>query len=183
MIYEGDHMPSLPALKGLSRLADLRPCVVIDTREQTPLCFSRLPSIGGTLTSGDYSVTGLEHEFAVERKSIPDLVACCTSSNRERFERELHRLRGFRFARLLVVGTIEEIRAGDYRSNLAPKVVLHTIAAFEARYNVPVVFEPDPKAAAARVEAWSYWFTREVVESANELLRGHEQAKHEQVAS
>ncbi len=33
---------NLPALRGLQRLADLRPVVLIDTREQDPLAFKRL---------------------------------------------------------------------------------------------------------------------------------------------
>jgi ERCC4-type nuclease len=93
----------LPALKGLGSLADCEP-IIVDTREQTPLPFRRFQTRGGALLSGDYSVAGLEQLFAVERKSIGDVVACCVGQNRERFERELHRLRGFRFKGLLVVG-------------------------------------------------------------------------------
>jgi ERCC4-type nuclease len=84
----------LPALRGLARLADLPPTIVIDNREQEPLPFTRLKSIRGTLYSGDYSVGGLEEHFAVERKSLDDMANCCLSGNRDRFERELHRLRG-----------------------------------------------------------------------------------------
>jgi ERCC4-type nuclease len=137
------------------------------------LQFTRLDAVRASLTSGDYSVLGLEHLFAIERKSIPDLVACCCSGERERFERELHRLRGFRFARLLIVGERVQIEEGEYRSQARPKSVLNSLAAFEARYNVPVVFSPTPETAAEQVEAWAYWFAREVCESANGLLRGH----------
>ena len=101
----------LPGLHGLCDLADLRPVIVVDSREQTPLVFTRLQAIPGTLYAGDYSVCGLEASFAVERKSIDDLANCCMGANRERFERELHRLRGYRFKRLLVVGTREDIAA------------------------------------------------------------------------
>ena len=31
----------------------------------------------------------------MERKTLPDLVGCCMGDNRERFERELHRMRGY----------------------------------------------------------------------------------------
>jgi len=110
----------LPALRGLGDLADYDPVIVIDSREQEPLSFSRLQCRTGTLTSGDYSVCGLEHLFAVERKTISDLVGCCVGQNRERFERELHRLCGFRFKRLVVIGTESEILQGDYRSNIKP---------------------------------------------------------------
>src|SRR5260370_30850848 len=93
----------LPALKSLGKLPNHEPVIVVDTREQEPLSFHRLKAVCGTLISGDYSVAGLEELFAVERKTVSDLVGCCMGENRERFERELHRLRGFRFKRLLVV--------------------------------------------------------------------------------
>jgi ERCC4-type nuclease len=167
-------MPSglkLPALRGLGDLADCEPVVIIDSREQNPLPLSRLKSERGTLVTGDYSVKGLEHLFAIERKTISDLVNCCMGE-RERFERELHRLRGFRFKRLLVVGTEAEILKGDYRSNIKPAAVLGTLRAFEVRYDVPVVFCETVEAAASRVESWGWWFAREVVETVNDLRRG-----------
>ena len=83
---ESGALPCLPALHRLGDLADARPCVVIDTREQTPLPIRRLPSIRAGLLTGDYSVAGLECHFAVERKTIPDLVGCCAASNRERWQ-------------------------------------------------------------------------------------------------
>jgi ERCC4-type nuclease len=67
----------LPALRGLGALADHKPVIVIDSREQQPLSFSRLPAIRGTLVTGDYSVVGLESLFAIERKAFADLVGCC----------------------------------------------------------------------------------------------------------
>jgi hypothetical protein len=76
-------------LRGLAGLADLRPVVVIDSREQAPLVFARLQSVAGTLYSGDYSVLGLEDVLAVERKSLDDLANCCLASGRDRFEHEL----------------------------------------------------------------------------------------------
>ncbi len=167
-----ERLPGMPALRRLGELADRRPVVVIDTREQLPLPIVRLPTVRDGLLSGDYSVRGLEGLFAVERKSIPDLVACSAGSNRERFENELHRLRGFRFKRLLVIGDRGEIEAGAYRSRIAPAAVLGTLAAFEVRYDCPVVFEPDPAAGARRVEVWAWYAAREVVESINALFRG-----------
>jgi ERCC4-type nuclease len=144
---------------------------VIDTREQDPLPISGLPFIRGTLVSGDYSVLGAEELFAVERKSIPDLVACCTGDNRARFERELHRLRGFDFARLLVVGPPEDIAAGRYRSNIPPASVLASLAAWEVRYRVPVVFAPTISDAVPYVESWALWFARERLKTAEAISR------------
>jgi DNA excision repair protein ERCC-4 len=161
----------LPALVSLGDLAGAKPVIVIDTREQEPLVFERLASRARTLVSGDYSVVGLEHLFAVERKSITDLVSCCIGQNRERFERELHRLRGYRFKRLLVVGSEAEILKGDYRSNIKPQAVIGTLRAFEMRYDLPVVFSQTPELAARQVESWAFWFAREIVEVVNNLKR------------
>jgi DNA excision repair protein ERCC-4 len=170
---------TLPGLRGLRDLADLRPVIVIDSREQEPLVFTRLTAIPGTLYAGDYSIRGLEPSFAVERKSIDDLANCCMGTNRDRFERELCRLRGYRFKRLLVIGTREDIAAGHYHSRIAPKSVLATLGAFEIRYDLPVVYAETPQAGARQVESWAWYYAREVVQNSNDLLRG---CKNAQVA-
>ena len=165
-------LSALPALKSLGDLSKVKPTIVVDTREQTPLVFTRLASVRCALQSGDYSFLGGEELFAVERKSIADLVSCCTGDNRERFERELHRLRGFKFKRLLIVGDEAEVLTGHYRSNIKPKAVLNTLAAFEASYDLPIVWNDSASSAAMLVERWVWWFSREIVASANALLRG-----------
>lgn len=147
---------------------EIKPVIIIDTREQTPLTFRTLAFERGTLTSGDYSIKGAEELFSIERKSVADLVSCCVGDNRERFERELHRLRGYRFARLLIVGCEAEITTHRYRGNMNPKAVLHTVRAFEARY-IPTVWEPMEDKAAELVERWAYWFSRELLKSVEGL--------------
>jgi DNA excision repair protein ERCC-4 len=163
---------TLPGLRGLAKLADQRPKIVIDNREQDPLTFTRLQSVTGTLYSGDYSVKGLEDVFAIERKSIDDIANCCLAGQRDRFEHELHRLRGFRLKRLLIVGTRADIAAGHYHSRIAPKAVLATLGAFEVRYDLPLAFAETPEVAARLIENWAWFFAREVVQNSNDLLRG-----------
>ena len=66
--------------------ADLRPehvVAIIDTREQLPLDLSPLQSVAGSLTTGDYSVRGLESIIAIERKGLSDLLGC-VGQERER---------------------------------------------------------------------------------------------------
>ena len=62
------------------------------SREQTPFDLAPMQTKAGTLNVGDYSIAGLESVVAIERKSLPDLVACC-GRERERFQRNrrLHR--------------------------------------------------------------------------------------------
>ncbi|MGZ8900258.1 MAG: ERCC4 domain-containing protein [Limisphaerales bacterium] len=93
--------------------------LVIDTREQTPLPITRLPVVHAGLVTGDYSIRGAEDQFAVERKSIADLVSSITVQ-RSRFERELARLRGHEFRRLLIIGNREEIEQRRYHSRTSP---------------------------------------------------------------
>ncbi|MEY4387664.1 MAG: hypothetical protein RLY20_2947 [Verrucomicrobiota bacterium] len=165
----------LPALQPLkTKLPDLAgklPRIIVDTREQTPLVFTRLASEVSGLTTGDYSFSGGETYMAVERKSVADLVGCCTGVDRARFERELHRLRGFKFKRLLVVGYAYEITEHQYRSRLDPEAVMGTLAAFEVRYEVPIVFAANPEDAALWVEQWACWCAREIITEANHLAR------------
>lgn len=87
--------------------ADLRPesvTAVIDTREQ-------LQVVGGTLATGDYSVRGLEHVVVLERKSLPDLVACYRVE-RERFEREVLRLLAYPVRAVVVESQPRDVLAG-----------------------------------------------------------------------
>ena len=170
----GPHAPAfaLPALKSLGFLRDMRPTLVVDNREVQPLIFSRLPVVRGTLYSGDISIQGLEDLFSIERKgSIEELVSCCTGQ-RDRFEHELHRLRGFRFKRLAVIGSRAEIELQRYRSRVAPAAVLGTLAAWEIRFDLPTVFFSSREEAALQIERWAFYFARQIVRDANNLLRG-----------
>lgn len=150
--------PSAPAT-GKATAATLSiapwPLLLVDTRERTPLAFDHLQSAPATLQSGDYSVRGLEEVFAVERKTLSDL-AGSLRSGRARFMRELHRLRGFSFARLLVVGTIQELYTLSQRGRANPDQIEHSLLAIEQRYAVPVVRVDTPAHAALLVETWAF---------------------------
>jgi hypothetical protein len=50
-------------------------------------------------------------------------------------------------------------------------------SAFEARYDLPVVFVPTARAGACLVERWAFYFARETVAAVNDLLAG-ELKKH-----
>ena len=134
---------------------DTKPVIITDTREQTPLHFTHLRSERATLGTGDYSVRGLEEAFSVERKSLPDLVGSLTRE-RARFMREMHRLRGYQFARLLIVGTEMELMqmVSMGRANLAQ--VEHSLLAISVRYGVPAVMADSPERAAVMVETWAW---------------------------
>ena len=155
----------------------MNPTIIIDSREQTPLMFS-YPSITATLSTGDYSVAGLENDFCVERKSLSDLYGSLTSG-RDRFMRELQRMRAFPFARLLIIGSIHEIEQGSSRAKgINPKSIIHSLYAIEAR-GVPVAFAQSNPVAANLVERWAFWRTREALRSASEILSQKTQQQHQ----
>jgi hypothetical protein len=78
-----------------------RRLLAVDSREQSPLIFTRLESKVATLVTGDYGILGVERAAAIERKSFDDIVMCC-GPERERFERELMRMRGYPLRRLVI---------------------------------------------------------------------------------
>ena len=151
----------------LPAVGDWQPRIVIDTREQQPLPIAACPSERGTLLSGDYSFAGAEHLFSVERKTIPDLVRSLTME-RDRFMRELERLRGYRFARLLIIGCVGDIEMGHYRSRVTPKAILHSLYSIEAKY-VPVCWARTPQEGGELVERWAFWFARSCLEAARRI--------------
>lgn len=109
--------------------ADLKPesvLAIIDSREQAPLDLSPLRMERGTLTTGDYSIAGLESVIAIERKSLPDLLACI-GQERERFEREIQRLMAFPCRCLIIESTWAEIEAGEWRSKVTSASVIGSL--------------------------------------------------------
>jgi hypothetical protein len=57
--------PDGTASHSIAKPALFRPKIAIDTREQSPLKFTRLEAVERALFTGDYSILGLEAEFAV----------------------------------------------------------------------------------------------------------------------
>ena len=92
-----------------------------------------------TLTTGDYSLTGLEHLVCVERKEMQDLVGCL-GAGRERFERELERMRSMESACVIVEGPQLQLQGGNYRGALNPLAAWQSVLSFAARYRVPWFF-------------------------------------------
>jgi ERCC4-type nuclease len=168
------HTPAfaLPALKSLGELAGLRPTIVQDSREKDDaLTFKHFRVIRSTLVTGDYALHRCEWAATIEKKSISDLVGSL-SFDRPRFERELMRMKSYPFRRLAIVGNRSEIERHSYRSKMSSKAVIHSLAAFEVRYDCPVCWFPSAEACALQIEAWLWWVSRQIVEDANNLLRG-----------
>ncbi|MCZ6652966.1 MAG: ERCC4 domain-containing protein [Planctomycetota bacterium] len=137
----------------------ISPIIIIDTREQTPWSFHNLPSEPGSLSTGDYSIAGLAHLVAIERKSLSDLLAC-VGIHRDRFKRELQRLRAYRFRCLVVEANYADLERGEWRSKIQPASVLGSLAAWQAQFSLPVMLVGTREAGARFCERFLYQAAR-----------------------
>jgi ERCC4-type nuclease len=137
--------------------AELKPEMVTairDTREQIPLDLSPLLTVPGTLATGDYSIVGLEHVVAVERKSLADALAC-VGQERERFDREVQRLLAYPVQCLVVESTWAEIEAGGWRSKITPQAAMGSLLGWVAS-GLPVIMCGDHDRAGRCVSRLLY---------------------------
>jgi len=135
--------------------------ILIDNREPSPSPWENyfsVPTVRGTLGTGDYSLVACEHLVAVERKTLSDLIGClCTG--RDRFERELARAQAIPHFWVICEGSYQEILNGDYRSQMNPQSAFQSIVALMARYRIPFLMAGDAKTAAKLCESLlSKWF-------------------------
>lgn len=110
---------------------------IVDTREQDPLDLAPLRCVTATLGTGDYSVLGLEHVIAIERKSRDDLLSC-VGRERERFEREIQRLLAYPVRAIVVESSWGELEIGQWRSKVTPSQATGSCLGWIAA-GVPVV--------------------------------------------
>ena len=96
--------------------------ILIDSREQLPFTFERYQAETeqATLPVADYSLPSFEDRVAIERKELNDIIACLMNGNRERFERELAKLRFYDLAAVVVEASLEDVSEGRFRSEMKP---------------------------------------------------------------
>lgn len=123
--------------------------IVADSREQVPYNFERFTvKIERTgLPAGDYSLSGFQDRAAIERKSLDDLISSLMGQDRERFERELVKLRSYELAAVVIEANLQDLARGRYQSRMKPQAVLQSISAFHIRYQVPFLFCGDRSGA------------------------------------
>lgn len=142
---------------------------VIDSREQTPFDLAPMKIKAGALQVGDYSVAGLESVIAIERKSLPDLVACC-GRERERFQRELNSLRGWPVNAVIVEAGWSDIERGDWRSKLTSGQVQSSLASWMSQGHTIILGE-SPATAAKITRGILFYAARYRYREAQELMK------------
>lgn len=122
----------------------------IDTREQHPLEFDRCAVVLGTIPTFDYAIEGDHLRFAVERKSLPDLIqSLAIQKNYIRELKKIRRARAAGFPRLFYVveANREDIERFDYsvftRGRIGAAFIFHQLSELEYVFDVHVVFSGD----------------------------------------
>ena len=154
--------------------------VIVDTREQNPYNVAPLRTTPGTLCTGDYSIVGLEHVVRIERKSLPDLLAC-VGRERERFDREVQRLLSFPVRVLVVEATWNQIEMGEWRSQIKPSQAMGSLLGWIAS-GLPIVMADSHERGGQFTSRILYTTARRRWREANLLVRAVESAIEAEVS-
>ena len=125
--------------------------LVVDTREQSALFLSKPPKgllfVRDTLSAGDYSIKGFEDSIAIERKSLSDFYGSI-GNGRERFKRELLRLKSYSWAALVIEASEEYVTSTNTMySAMHPESIKGTLVSICIRYRMPIYYAKDRESA------------------------------------
>lgn len=117
--------------------------IIVDSREQLPLDFSVYPDVEierAGLKTGDYSLKGYENQITIERKSLSDFVGCC-GNGRDRFKRELERMRKYEFSAVIIESSLSMIisevwKCKNSMSKMRYGHILGAISAWRVEFDV-----------------------------------------------
>jgi DNA excision repair protein ERCC-4 len=129
--------------------------IVIDSREQKPYPFDNIKAVKCGLNTGDYSILGLEQYICLERKELSDIISCMTSG-RERFQRELLRMKAYPKRCIVIESNWVDIVTGNYRSKLNPLSAQNSIISWMNQFNIPFFFSGDREQGQKFTEQFLY---------------------------
>ena len=86
----------------------------------------------------------------IERKSLPDYLSSITNG-KERFQREMERLKSYRWRWIVVEADFSDIVTGAYQSCVNPNAAIGLTAAYSVRH-APVFFASNHAHAGIIVE-------------------------------
>jgi len=136
--------------------------IIVDSREQQPLDFLTAKAETGTLQTGDYSIKGFENDITIERKSLCDLTSSL-GVDRERFMREVQRLRAYEYAAIVIEAGLSDLVAGRWRSKIHPNAVIGTLLSLSTKNDIHIFWCNDSKHAAMITEGLFRQFLRKKI--------------------
>jgi len=171
-------------MEAMMRLpAELKPeevTAICDTREQCPLDLSPLQFEPGTLATGDYSVKGLEHVVAIERKSAEDMLGCI-GRERERFDREIQRLLAYPVRAIVVEAGWQFFERGEWRGNVTPNQAIGSLLGWITA-GVPIVMAYDHERAGRFVSRMLFTAARRRWREARALVASVAEAETQEAS-
>lgn len=157
----------------------MNPVVLIDTREQRPLKIKAYPVEVIGLPVGDYGIKGFSDwnnpQFICERKSLDDLIQSLTHG-RDRFEREVLKMRQFAFRALLIEAEQVQVEIGDFRSAAKPNAIMQSLASFQVRNNLHVIWCGNHNSTARTLERLVRQFVRGLEKNMHRLSKAEKEA-------
>ena len=125
--------------------------LVIDTREQKPLCtrIKGLNSLVETVRDGDYTIKGFEDKFAIERKQTSDFYGYI-GKERVKTVKKLKRLAQFDFAALVIEASMDDLLSPNLYSSISPEVARGFLTSVNVRYGIHVYLDRSRK----QIERW-----------------------------
>jgi DNA excision repair protein ERCC-4 len=155
--------PLIPVLaeRGGTQLRTPRCTVVVDTREQNPLDFSRFEGwFAGietrALKLGDYSIAGLEDRCVVERKDLPDLT-CSFTAERPVFVHRLRLLSQYPHRLLVITTALSQIKSPQlHGGGGTPNRLTQSLIAILAGLQIPFLCTESHELGEEMVASYLY---------------------------
>jgi ERCC4-type nuclease len=128
--------------------------IVIDSNEQNPLKFGKIPTITKKLDSGDYSIGNMEYSVCIERKSQSDFYGSIVGDGRERLYLMFQRTRLYGFKAFVIECEEAEILTPELTySDIKPSSVYATISSWEVKHGYHFYYG-DRRACAVKIANW-----------------------------
>ena len=116
--------------------------ILVDSREQTPWKFDN--SIIKGLPSGDYSIQwhgmDMNNRIVIERKSSVSELFSASGTDRDRWERELERLKDVEYKWVICEFPFLDFVNNTPPGKMLPSVVYGSICSWMIKYKIPFIF-------------------------------------------
>jgi len=150
--------------------------IVVDSREQLPYKFKDYEVVMEGLKTGDYSIKGYQHEFAIERKSLSDWAHSITQ-DRVRVEKEIIRAKKeLKYFAFIIETDLRSIWRAKLFSKVSRNSLVNTALHWSIKYNIPFFFVSNrtqgKRAVIILSEAWIKYRTNPKFKEVYEMTYG-----------
>lgn len=129
--------------------------IIQDTREKTPWTFSYACEVG-TLSTGDYTIKGMEHLVRIERKASVEEISNNLGREFDRFEREMTRMLDYKYRYVICEFPLADLidypnscrlRSVREKAVISGKFLLKRLNELQIDYGINFVFCDDKRYA------------------------------------